>query len=199
MVAVRARPLRVLDLDSECRPLSWISHDYVSKELTAIAWAWTDQPSEMTCYVLGETDLPTMLRAFLAAYSEADVVTGHYLRGHDLPLLNGALMEQQMPALGDKMTHDTKTDLIVRGGISASQENLSAMLRLEHNKVHMDQAKWREANRLTPEGREEARKRVTGDVAQHIELRQRLLALGYLGPMKKWRSNSSAPMATYIP
>src|SRR5689334_13913741 len=107
-VRIRARPMRVLDFDCECRPLHWIGSDYVSQEITAIAWAWTDRPEDVTCYLLGETDGASMLRAFRAVYDQADLVTGHFIRGFDLPLINGALTEYQLPVLGDKLTQDTK-------------------------------------------------------------------------------------------
>ena len=58
--------------------------------------------------------------------------------------------------------------------------------------------KWRAANRLTPEGLAEVRKRVVGDVQQHIEMRARLLELGYLGPSSMWRSGS-ATLESYTP
>ena len=54
----------------------------------------------------------------------------------------------------------------------------------------MDQQKWRDANRLTPEGLALAREWVIGDVQQHIEMRQRLLDLGYLSPPKVWKAIS---------
>lgn len=198
-LSVKARPLRILDFDCEARPLHWISGDYVSKEITAIAWAWTDRPEDVTCYLLGECDPITMLRAFLEAYDQADMVTGHYIRGYDLPMVNGALSEYQLPSLSDKLAQDTKTDLIRRAGLSSSQENLGVMLGLNHPKVGMDQRKWREANRLTPDGLARVRERVTGDVGQHIEMRQRLLDLGYLGPPRVWASNSSLPVEPYTP
>lgn len=198
-VTVPHRPQRILDFDCEARPLSWIAADYVSKEITAIAWAWTDHPADVTCYLLGETDTPTMLRAFLDAYAQADLVTGHFIRGYDIPTINGALMEFRLPPLGDKMTHDTKIDLVQRAGVSVSQESLGAMFRLDHKKVKMTQADWRAANRLEPEGLLAARERVTGDVRQHIELRRELMALGYLGPPVKWKSKSTAPAAVYTP
>jgi hypothetical protein len=46
-IRVTHRPLRVLDFDCEARPLHWISGDYVSKEITAIAWAWCDTPEDV--------------------------------------------------------------------------------------------------------------------------------------------------------
>ena len=197
-VVIRARPQRVLDFDVEARPLHWISGDYVSKEITAMAWAWVDDPDNVECYLLGETSPVEMLTAFLDAYDRADLVTGHFIRGYDLPMINGSLTEYGMPALSDKWTHDTKLDLVRRQGLSGSQENLGAMLGLSHPKVRMDQRKWRDANRLTPEGRLLARERVIGDVKQHIEMRARLLELGYLAEPKKWESGK-APAETYTP
>jgi hypothetical protein len=197
-LVVRQRPMRVLDFDVEARPLHWISGDYVSKEITAIAWAWTDQPENVTCYLLGETDPVTMLQAFCEAYRQADMVTGHFIRGYDLPMVNGALTEYQLPTLGDKLSQDTKIDLVRRQGLSGSQENLGVMLGLEREKVKMDQRSWRDANRLTPEGLEKTRKRVVGDVVQHIEMRQRLLNLGYLSAPVMWRGGT-APVEAYTP
>jgi hypothetical protein len=51
---------------------------------------------------------------------------------------------------------------------------------------------------LTPEGRALARERVVGDVRQHIEMRARLLELGYLGHPKVWKSGS-AQAEVYVP
>lgn len=127
------------------------------------------------------------------------MVTGHFIRGYDLPTLNAAMTEFELPPLADKLAHDTKLDLVKRSGLSGSQENLGAMLGLEHPKVGMDQTKWREANRLGKAGRELTRQRVVGDVLQHIEMRQRLMDLGYLGPPRMWRSGGSVRTAGYTP
>jgi hypothetical protein len=197
-IVVKTRPMRVLDFDCEARPLHWISGDYVSKEITAIAWAWTDQPDNVTCFLLGQTDPVTMLQAFCEAYRQADMVTGHFIRGYDLPMVNGSLTEYQLPSLPDKLSQDTKLDLVRRQGLSGSQENIGVMLGLEREKVKMDQRSWRDANRLTPEGLEKTRKRVVGDVQQHIEMRARLLRLGYLAPPVVWRGGA-APVEQYTP
>lgn len=198
-VTVQSRPMRILDFDVEARPLHWISGDYVSKEITAIAWAWVDQPDAVSCVLLGELQPVEMLTQFLSAYQQADMVTGHYIRGYDLPMVNGALSEYGLPSLPDKLTQDTKIDLMRRQGLSGSQENLGAMLGLSHPKVKMDQAKWRAANRLEMDGMAFTRERVIGDVKQHIEMRAALLKLGYLGPPVVWRSKSTAPDVAYTP
>lgn len=190
-VQIHTRPLRVLDFDTEARPLSFLGSDFVTKEITAIAWAWTHQPDDVACYLLGRDDPVDMLRAFLSAYNQADVVTGHFILGYDLPTINGALMEYKLPVLPDKMAHDTKCHLAKRSGISVSQESLGAMLQIEHKKVQMNQGLWREANRLTPEGLALTKERVVGDVRQHIAMRRELLALNYLAPAKVWKSGSA--------
>ena len=196
-VSVPARPMKVLDFDIENRPLSYLGSDFTTAEVTAIAWAWTDRPQDVTVYLLGETPLPVILSHFRVAFDAADMVTGHFIVGHDLPMVNGALMECGMPALGDKLVCDTKLHIMRSKGLSLSQESLGAMFRLEHAKESMNQSKWRAANRLTPEGLAEVRRRVTGDVVQHIELRQRLLDHGYLQPPRVWKSNSNVP--EYVP
>lgn len=196
-MSVSHRPMRVLDFDIENRPLSYLGSDFTTAEVTAIAWAWMDEP-DVTVYLLGEHELPEILTRFVAAYSLADLVTGHYVRGHDLPMLNGALMECGMAPLPQKLVQDTKLDLIRSKGVSLSQESLGAMFRLEQPKVQMNQAKWRAANRLTPEGLAEVRQRVVGDVKQHMELFKSLRAGGFLTPPVLWKS-SGAPSEAYVP
>jgi hypothetical protein len=195
-------PLAILDFDVECRPLHWYGGDFVSKQITAIAWQFIGTQKRGTqkrgtqkrprAVALGEKDLGHMLEEFVRAYDAADAVTGHFIRGFDLPLINGACLELGLPPLGKKLTQDTKLDLMRFSGLSKSQENLGALLGLKHPKVQMDQAKWREANKLTPEGIALTKKRVTGDVAQHIEMREELLNRGMLNPvMKLWTPTTS--------
>jgi hypothetical protein len=197
-VVVRQRPMRVLDFDIENRPLSYLGSDFTTAEVTAIAWAWTDAPENVEVFLLGECDLPYILTRFVEAYTAADMVTGHYIKGHDLPMVNGALMECLMPTLADKCVQDTKCDLVRSKGLSLSQESLGAMFRLDHAKEQMNQIKWRSANRLTPEGLAEVRRRVVGDVRQHMALRSELLARGYLCAPKVWRGGT-AQIESYVP
>ncbi len=197
-ITVSHRPMRVLDFDIENRPLSYLGSDFTTAEVTAIAWAWCDQPEDVSVYLLGETDLIDILRRFVDAFNTADMVTGHYITGHDLPMVNGALVECGMAPLADKLVQDTKTHLVSLKGISKSQESLGAMFQLDAPKVQMNQSKWRAANRLTPAGLAEVRQRVTGDVRQHMELRQTLLDRQLLRPPSVWRSGS-AQTVEYTP
>ena len=177
--------LRVLDLDIENRPLTYLGSDFTTADITAIAWSWYGE-DEVECYLLTRKNgsQKRMLKEFLKAYNQADLVTGHYLRVHDLPHINAALLEHSLPLLGPKLVSDTKIDLVKRSGISASQESLAGMYDLSQPKEHMSQTIWRKANRLTDEGLEETRRRCMGDVIQHKALRLRLIEAGGLGPPK---------------
>jgi hypothetical protein len=190
---INVSPKAVLDFDMECRPLHWYGGDFVSKEITAIAWAWvTKRPKVEVVWLDVDMTVGDLLDEFLPVIAEADIVTGHFIRGFDLPLLQGACVEEQRPLVGSVMAQDTKLDLLTFQGLSKSQENLGALLGLKHPKVQMNQATWRAANRLTQEGLALTRERVVGDVRQHIEMRQRMLDLGVLGPPKLWSPGGAA-------
>ena len=163
------KALRVLDFDIENRPSTYWYDGKCTAEITAIAWSWVGE-TEVKCVALPDMSLPAMLMRFREAYDQADIVTGHYIRRHDLPIINAHLFEYGLPLLTPKDSHDTKLDLPRMGAISLSQEAISALLRLEHPKHHMTQTDWREANRLTPEGVLKTKERVIKDVIQHKEL-----------------------------
>lgn len=179
--------VRILDFDIENRPLAYLGGDFTTGEITAIAACWEGQPKSMHVWLLGRDAPADILEGFRAMYDDADIVTGHFIRGHDLPVINGAMLEQGLAPLGQKTTCDTKFDLGKRKHLSASQENLAAVLGVKSAKVHMSNADWREANRLTKKGLALTQARVTADVIQHIEMRRRLVDLGWLGAPKTWR------------
>ena len=141
----------------------------------------------MQVHLLGYDDPLLMLEAFVERYNEADMVTGHYIRRHDLPIINGALMEFGLPKLEPKLTCDTRLDMYKKGDIPATQEYLGILLNLPFPKVHMSQNDWREANRLTESGIEATRARVSGDVYQHMALRTKMVEHGLLSSPKIWR------------
>jgi hypothetical protein len=188
------RQLRILDFDIECRPIAWYGGDFVTKQPTGIAWKFIGEKEKTQVMVIGESfdtrqvldEERAMLDAFHEAYDKADMVTGHYIRGYDLPTLQSALLRLKMRLLGDKLVQDTKVDLLKASGISKSQENLGAMFELDHPKFPMDTTKWGYANMLLPDGVKLTRMRVVSDVDQHIELRQEMLDLGSLAPPVNW-------------
>ncbi len=181
------------------RPLTYLGSDYTTGDVTAIAWSW-DGTDEVECMMQTKRDgsQKRMLLGFLKAYNQADMVTGHWISGFDLPVLQGALMELELPLLGDKLTCDTKRDLKKRKYISASQENLAGMLGLVEPKVGMSTWKWRKSNRLITEGLEFTRERVMGDVVQQLAMRRRMIELDMLNTPRVWRSGGTA-VGKYIP
>lgn len=182
-------PPRILDFDIETRRVGFHSGGRFAPdgcEPIAIAWSWVgSDTTEAT--LLGENTVEGMLARFREFWDQADIVTGHYIRKFDLPILNGAMMEHGLPSLGPKLTSDTKQDLVTRAGLSASQENLAGMYGLIEDKHHMGDYAWRESSRLTPEGIAETWKRVTDDVRQHKALRAKLIEHGFLRPARMWR------------
>lgn len=180
---------RTLNFDIEVRPLGWYGGDWVHKEITVIACAWEDDPTntlEVYTATRRRGSMKRMLKKFAARYDEAGLVTGHFIRGFDLPTVNMQMFEEGLPGLSRKLTHDTKQDLLKISGISKSQENLASWLGIEHDKVGMTMGDWRAANRLTEEGIALAAERAGGDVLQNIEMRRALLDRGLLGPPKLW-------------
>jgi hypothetical protein len=180
------KQLRVLDFDIENRPLSYLGQDFTTAEVTAIAAGFVGE-TKVQCWLLGPVTAKAMLEGFRAMYDQADIVTGHYIRKHDLPIINGALIELGLPPLAPKLSSDTKLDLIRFYGISKAQENLAQMLGLAEEKTHMSNASWREANRLTARGLAKTRARCVGDVLQHMAMREKLVRRGLLGRPKVWR------------
>lgn len=194
-----ARDARVLHFDCECRPMAWYGGDFVTKQPTAISWKFLGERTDPYVAFIGSSHEPDnlddeeteMIELFRFAYDQADIVTGHYIRGFDLPLLDGACMRLDLPLLGEKITSDTKLDFAKAQGISKSQENLGEMFDLEHPKIPMGTAKWFESNKLTTKGIEYTIERVVGDVLQHIDLRNEMLDRRLLRAPVVWSPTSS--------
>lgn len=174
-----AKQLLILDLDIETRRIGFHNGGRFNPdgcEPVIIAAAFDGEP--VLTWSLrsrwSERDARRMMTAFRCLWDEADVVTGHYIRKFDLPILNGSLMEWGMAPMDSKPTIDTKLDLVEVAGLSLSQENLSALKDLEESKFHMNDNWWRKVARLTPEGLALAQERVIRDVQQHQSLRGKL-------------------------
>jgi hypothetical protein len=179
---------RVLDFDCESRPLSFRG-DRPTAEITAIGMSWVGE-DEVEVWLLGQDSPQRMLARFVELYNQADLVTGHYIRGFDLSMINAGLIEYDLGILGPKLTSDTKSDLVKYRDISAKQEDLLEMLGIGAAKYHMSHDKWRKANRLTDEGLKETYERVASDVVGHKLMRAEMLKRGLLGPPVVWDSKS---------
>lgn len=189
----------VLHFDLENRPLSYLGEDWTSAEITAIAWSWLGE--KRVKYLLLTADGRYVDRHgtrrppreafahFRSILVSAGIVTGHYIRKHDLPILNSALLENGLLPLSPLVVSDTHADLVRRKDLSASQENLAALLGLPEPKHHMTQTEWREANRLFTDAKLGlSRQRVVSDVVQHKALRAALVQRGLLRAPRYWRS-----------
>jgi hypothetical protein len=189
---------RILDFDIENRPLSYWVPDMPTAEITAIASCWADDLRSMQVDCLGEMDGPTMLARFVERYNQADIVTGHYITRHDLPIINAMLMECGLPLLGPKGVIDTKTHMMKKADLPATQEFLLETLGVLDvygqpiRKFHMTQVDWREANRLTPEGIAKTKARVASDVFGHMQLRLAMEARGMLRSPQTWNPGGGA-------
>lgn len=189
MSSLKYRPhkaFRFLHFDLENRPSTYLGQDFTTAEVTVVAACWADDPGSMVSWCLGIDEPRAMIEGFRGLYEEADCLSGHYITGHDLKLLNGALLELGMSPLPRKLMSDTYRDLVPMSGISKSQESMAEMYGVPEPKIQMSQMKWRSANRLEPEGIAKARGRAVGDVIQHIALRRRLLELGALRSPRHW-------------
>ncbi len=176
-------PQRVLIFDTECRPLhysDWRKED----QITAIAWKWLD--SEYVQYGLLESDLSNerlVVESFLYAYHRADIVVGHYIRKHDLPLLSDHALRLDIPMSGC-LTQDTMMDIVKVKGLGKSQANLSATFGLKAEKFNMTGADWRKSNMFADTGR--TLERVITDVNQNQELYEELKRRNALHAPKRW-------------
>lgn len=188
MLLTPKRKWKILDFDIENRPITYWTDRRPSAEITAIASCWLDDATSMKVDVLNVfvDSYEYMLARFVARYNEADMVTGHNIRKHDLPIINGALVELGMAPLQPKVTSDTYLDFVKHGDISVAQESLAGLMDIAMAKVHMTQNDWREANRLTELGIAKTKKRATMDVLQHMYMREELLKRGLLKSPKTW-------------
>lgn len=192
---------KILDFDIESRPLGWYGGDFVHSEPTIIAASWIGD-DEVFSWNLSQrnhrSSMTRMLLGFKKLYDEADIVTGHYIRGYDLTRIQSALFEFELPLLEEKWTSDTKEDLIKLTGISKSQQNIGSVVETEAPKVGMSMMDWRKANRLEPDGIALALERCIGDVIQHKQMRQQLIDAGVLKPGKLWTPGTGI-ISAYTP
>jgi hypothetical protein len=183
------RPLKLLHFDIENRPSTYWYDGTATAEVTAIGWSWSGEEAVHTALLEPDAldeSTSLMLRRFKNAYDRADVVTGHYIRKHDLPILNSAMLLNRLPRLGSKLVIDTQVDLRKHGGLSFSQESIAAMFRLKAEKHHMTQQMWRDSNRL--QDLTGVRERVVLDVIQHKEVFWELTCADFLKPARMWYS-----------
>lgn len=192
----RTRPTRTLCFDLENRPGAYWYDGQTTSQITAFGWKWNDEPDVHTMLLRPNGRFqhdgartvsgPAAYLLFRREFGHADLVYGHNIRRHDLPMLNAWLVRLQLPTLTELRTSDTCRDLPKTAGVSKSLENMAAMYGLEGEKFSMSQSAWEDANQLTVTGMELARKRVVSDVLLQEALRSKLLELGLLKTPRRW-------------
>jgi hypothetical protein len=184
------KKMRLVTLDWECLPGHWIGSDYTSRIVTALAWSWSDSPDRIDVMTHYDHTRMAMAEAFRMILEGADVVTGHWVTGFDLPVGNGARLRENLPPLqGVVWASDTKAHLSKTSGRSLSQQNLAASLNCKAPKINVTLKDWEEFNLRTPGYREAGEERVVGDVKQHMEMRSKLIKLGWLTAPQRWMPN----------
>jgi hypothetical protein len=190
---LKTRDLRILDFDTECRPLHY-SEWRDESQITAYAWSWVGQKTvhrELLSHRDDEEELweleRVMLERFMADFERADIVTGHYILRHDLPLLTDHCMRLGVALPDTKLVNDTKMALPRVKGLGLSQDNLANLLGIDEKKHHMSGRQWAEANVLTRQGIRLAETRVVRDVIQHKAIREEMLELGWMGSPVRWK------------
>ena len=195
----KTRRTRALCFDFESRPSAFWWGDKTTAQITAFGWKWRDEPDAHALLLMRDgrfqgddgrkVSARTAYAAFRLSLSHADLVYGHNIRAFDLPLFQSGLYRLGLPMLPELRTTDTLKDIPKRKDMSASLENMAAMLGLddEGGKKHMSVNDWETANRLEPEGIAEARERVVSDVLLQERLRDRLIELELLREPRVWR------------
>lgn len=175
--------------DLENRPLSYWYDGRPTAEVTAIGWKWV---GETTCHVAAmgagmNKTADKLLKKFRPFYEKADVLVGHNIRTHDLPILSAICVEYGLEPLTPKLTIDTLRDLQKWKDIPKSLEYLCDLLGCPYPKFHMTQHSWRQANRLEQQGLKLSQERVKVDVRATEWVYKELLKRGMLvKPPRVW-------------
>lgn len=183
MRLVAGRPLRILDFDCETRATGFGDPNWVPQEVTAIAWSWIGE-EEVRRRLRCRGGPRAMLRAFLRAYLEADVVSGHNIRRFDLPILNAECLRFNLPPLATKMTEDTLRDLVRTKGMKRDQDNLIKFFGFDEKKLAMSWQDWQDA--YAEKGWPQVEARVVSDVRSHKLMRAEMIEREWLRAPRLW-------------
>lgn len=169
-----AKSGRVLDFDTENVPGFYWYDDKTTDFLHTVAWCWVDNPKlveYLTTYWDPKRGLVMQdLGPFLAALSQADAVTGHNIKRHDIPLTNGHALRYGLKPIAWPAPLDTLQMFPKTGGISKSQENLAALYDLAEQKMRVPLPVWERASRGEPAASKIVVDRCISDVRGHAEL-----------------------------
>lgn len=124
-----------------------------------------------------------MLAVLLEQISKADMVTGHNLERHDLPVINAECMRLGLEPIRSVLVQDTMR-LFRSKGFRKSQENLGVLLQIPEKKLHLGWQAWE--NAYAEADWQTIRDRCESDVLMHKQMRVKLLDMGYLRKPRQW-------------
>lgn len=166
------RPLRILCFDLENKPGTYGPGDFTHGKVTALAAQFLTE-SEPVCWALRRARPKEMRRqalAFAKLWEQSDVVMGHYIRRHDIKLLQGMMDMLALPRLPDRRVIDTCVDMAKSAGYSKSLENQCARWGCPWEKVNMTEYDWEQAYDGIPWAVEKMKRRCTTDVRMNVWL-----------------------------
>ena len=180
---------RVLDFDLETVAAGFADPDWVPQTITAWAYCWigTTNVHVSTLAVADFYDLDArqrFLEPLVAAIRDAGMVTGHNILRFDLPVLNADCMRVGMASLPAVLAQDT-IKLPKSKGFKKGQDVLADLVGVEAEKLPLHWGAW--ARGYADTGMSLIRERVSGDVVQHMQLRDGLRARGLLSAPRMWR------------
>lgn len=182
---------RILDFDIETLSAGFADPNWVPQKITAYAWGWVGEDSEIECKIVGkEAFWDHKLRGERIAHladliREADIVAGHNITRFDLPVLNAELIRCGQEPLRDPVRVIDTIRLPKAKGLKKGQDNLSTVLGVTEVKQGMTWAEWDEA--YSVEGWPEVVSRVVGDVRQHMELMGAMRERNLLAKPSTWK------------
>ena len=89
--------------------------------------------------------------------------------------------------MGPVLVLDTKSDLYATHGRSLSQKNLAAEIGVAAPKIDVTLYGWEAFNTRVPGFKEKGIERVVGDVIQNVEMRKKLIEMGWLSAPRLWK------------
>ena len=179
-VAPEYRDLRILDFDMESLAAGFADPAWVPQKITCISWSWVgyDAVNTVISTQMGffiPSIRAAMLVQFMPVFNQADMVTGHNLIRHDLPLLKSECLLLGVEPPQPKLVQDTMR-LGRTKGLKKGLDNLAGMLKTQEEKQAMDWAAW-EAAYEDPTW-QKVIDRCESDVRLHKEVRAEMLRRG---------------------
>lgn len=140
----------ILHLDCEALSAGYPTGSWnkVPQKMTAIAWSWAgnDNVEVITCGKKGifdESVRAKMISKILPILEKADILSGHYLRGFDMPLFVEECHRLNLPIPSSKFVLDTMD--LPKGVMKKGLDNLAVIYDLPVEKMALNWAHWYKA------------------------------------------------------